>query len=57
MCGMQTWGVHVAEVWAIEGGIPCTPMGGVDRAMATSALERVQVYDVDEAANTLRARR
>lgn len=53
---MQAWGVHVKEVWAMEGELPVTPMGNVDRSAASAFTGRVDVFDVDERHGVLRAR-
>ena len=45
------------EVWAMDGDLPATPMGNIDRSAATSFGGDVRVFHVDEDAGKLRRNR
>jgi hypothetical protein len=56
LCLVQTRGVHVTEVWGVEGAMPTSPMGTLDRSAASCASRRAFVYDVSTSDGGVRLR-
>jgi hypothetical protein len=51
---LQAWGVQVKQIWSVDGELPSTPMGNVDRSPGTSFPGDVHVFQVDEGKGKLR---